>query len=338
MELRDKIAGALYGMALGDAMGMPAELWGRERTRKFFGGEITGFLDGPKENDVAFNYSKAQFTDDTSQALVLLDSLKAKDYKPDAADIATRMLVWAEKENAFENNILGPTSKVALADFRDGRDASAITNKALSNGSSMRIAPIGCLFTPEQRQELVDYVYGVSQATHTSDVTIAGAAMIAEGVASAIVNDDFELVLSDILSVEEAGYKRGCETFSPRLAERVKIGIQIAKEYAGNDAAFLKKVYDVIGAGVGIIESVPAAVSIAYYAQNPNKCCLMCANLGGDTDTIGAMATAICGAFTGYSKIKPEYTRLLRVQNPETDFDEYIDILIKGREILACGH
>ena len=33
MELKDKIAGALYGMALGDAMGMPAELWGRERAR-----------------------------------------------------------------------------------------------------------------------------------------------------------------------------------------------------------------------------------------------------------------------------------------------------------------
>ena len=77
MELRDKIAGALYGMALGDAMGMPAELWGRERARKFFGGKITGFIDGPKENDVAFNYDKAQFTDDTGQALVLLDSLKA---------------------------------------------------------------------------------------------------------------------------------------------------------------------------------------------------------------------------------------------------------------------
>ena len=64
MELKDKIAGALYGMALGDAMGMPAELWGRERARKFFGGKITGFIDGPKENDVAFNYNKAQFTDD----------------------------------------------------------------------------------------------------------------------------------------------------------------------------------------------------------------------------------------------------------------------------------
>ena len=71
MELRDKIAGALYGMALGDAMGMPAELWGRERARKFFGGKLTEFIDGPKENDVAFNYNKAQFTDDTGQAMVL---------------------------------------------------------------------------------------------------------------------------------------------------------------------------------------------------------------------------------------------------------------------------
>ena len=94
----------------------------------------------------------------------------------------------------------------------------------------MRIAPIGCLFTPDQRTELIDYVYGVSQATHTSDVTIAGAAMIAEGVAS-----------------------------------------------------------------------------------------------------------AICGAFTGYSKINPEYTELLRVQNPKTDFAEYINILENGRELSGCG-
>lgn len=39
MELRDKIAGALYGMALGDAMGMPAELWGREKSKKIFRGK-----------------------------------------------------------------------------------------------------------------------------------------------------------------------------------------------------------------------------------------------------------------------------------------------------------
>lgn len=36
--MRDKIAGALFGMALGDAMGMPAELWGRKRVKAFSDG------------------------------------------------------------------------------------------------------------------------------------------------------------------------------------------------------------------------------------------------------------------------------------------------------------
>ena len=329
--MKDKIAGALYGMALGDAMGMPAELWGRNRARKFFHGKITELLDGPAENDVAFNYKKGQFTDDTGQALVLLDSIASTNYVPDVTDIAARMLAWAEKENAFENNILGPTSKVALANFRDGIDASAITNKALSNGSSMRIAPIGCLFEPERKKEIVDYVYEVSKATHTSDVTIAGAAMIAVGVSSALVNDHFDDVIKDILEIEEIGYEKGCETFSPRLKERTKIALQLADQYKDNEDIFLKKLYDVVGSG--IIESVPAAIAVAYYAQDPNRSCLMCANLGGDTDTIGAMATAICGAFTGLKKIKPEYITTLEKQN-EIDFDQYIDILMKGRDIL----
>lgn len=332
-RVKDKIAGALYGMALGDAMGMPAELWGRQRARKFFGGKIEDLIDGPAENDVAFNYKKGQFTDDTGQALVLLDSISSTGYVPDVKDIAVKMIAWAEKENAWENNILGPTSKLALANFRDGIDAPQITDKALSNGSAMRIPPIGCLFIPEKKQEIVDYVYGVTRATHTSDVTIAGAAMIAAGVSSAIVNDDFEKVIEDILAIEPLGYKKGCETFSPRLAERVKIGVELAKQQYQNEDEFTQKIYDIIGTGVGIIESVPAAVSIAYYAKDPNKSCLLCANMGGDTDTIGAMATAICGAFTGAGKIKNSYKETLEKQN-DVDFESYIDILMTGREKL----
>lgn len=331
--MRDKVAGALYGMALGDAMGMPAELWSREKARSFFGKKIDRFLDGPKENEVAFNYRHGQFTDDTGQALVLLDSLAATDYVPDVKDIALRMIAWAKKENAWENNILGPTSKVALANFRDGITDTKPTDKALSNGSAMRIPPIGCLFTPDQKQELVDYVYGVSQVTHTSNVTIAGAAMIAMGVSSALINDDFDQVIADILEIEELGHKRGFDHFTPRLKARTELALQLAKEYADDEEMFSQQIYDVIGTGVCIIESVPAAVAIAYYAQDPNKACLMCANIGGDTDTIGAMATAVCGAFKGAGAIKPEYIDTLQKQN-DVDFDAYIDILLKGREKL----
>ncbi len=331
--MRDKIAGALYGQAFGDAMGMPAELWGKKRTFEYFKGPITDLVDGPKSNPVAFNYTKGQFTDDTSQSLVLLDSLAATDFVPQPKDIAERMLVWAEEWDAWKNNILGPTTKVALASFKEGKSAKAFTDKALSNGSAMRIGPVGALFHPDDKKKLVDFVYHVSEATHTSDVTIAGAAMIAEGVASAIVHSDFEKVLEDIYAVEPIGYERGAETFSPRLAERLKIGIQFARELKGQDRLFLDRIYAVVGAGVPIIESVPAAISIAYYAQDPEKCGYLCANLGGDTDTIGAMATSICGAFTGASRLTEEHRHLLETANG-IHFDHYVDILMKGREKL----
>ena len=330
--MRNKIAGAIYGMALGDAMGMPSELWGREKVRKYFG-KIEGLLDGPSENSVACNYKKGQFTDDTGQALVIIDSLNDTNFKPNSKDIATKLLKWAEKENAFENNILGPTSKIALANFRDGINSKAVTDKALSNGSAMRIAPIGCLFNSHDKEKLADFVYSVSEVTHTSDITIAGAAMVAVAVSSAIENNDFDIVIKDVFEMEPIARKLGAETYSPSLTERIKIGIHLANEYKNNEDLFLEKLYDIVGAGVNISESVPSAISIAYYAQDPNKCALLCANLAGDTDTIGAMATAICGAFKGIDYIKEEYVESLNKAN-DVDFNSYISILMNGRSCL----
>ena len=330
--MRNKIAGTIYGMALGDAMGMPSELWGREKVRKYFG-KIEGLLDGPKENSVACNYKKGQFTDDTGQALVIVDSLNSTNFKPSSKDIATKLLKWAENEKAFENNILGPTSKVALANFRDGINSKAVTDKALSNGSAMRIAPIGCLFNPHDKEKLANFVYGVSEVTHTSDIAIAGAAMIAVAVSSAIENNDFNIVIKDVFEMEPIARSLGAETYSPSLTERIKIGIYLANEYRDNEDLFLEKLYDIVGAGVNISESVPSAISIAYYAQDPNKCALLCANLAGDTDTIGAMATAICGAFKGIDYIKEEYIETLNTAN-NVDFHRYISILMNGRSCI----
>ena len=237
------------------------------------------------------------------------------------------------KEKAFENNILGPTSKIALANFRDGINSKAVTDKALSNGSAMRIAPIGCLFNAHDKEKLANFVYEVSEVTHTSDITIAGAAMIAVAVSSAIENNDFDIVIKDVFEMEPIARRLGAETYSPSLTERIKIGIYLANKYKDNENLFLEKLYDIVGAGVNISESVPSAISIAYYAQDPNRCALLCANLAGDTDTIGAMATAICGAFKGLDYIKEEYVKSLNKAN-DIDFDSYISILMNGRTCI----
>ena len=68
------IAGALAGMVLGDALGVPGELWPREKVRARFG-HIDRFIDGPEDNIVACYFKAGHYTDDSAQAFVILKAL-----------------------------------------------------------------------------------------------------------------------------------------------------------------------------------------------------------------------------------------------------------------------
>ena len=70
------ILGALYGQAVGDAMGMPSELWPLQKVSDYFGW-ITHFLPGPAENSAANGFIAGEYTDDTQQAVALMDALLA---------------------------------------------------------------------------------------------------------------------------------------------------------------------------------------------------------------------------------------------------------------------
>ncbi|SPW52483.1 putative ADP-ribosylglycohydrolase [Escherichia coli] len=107
----ERILGALYGQALGDAMGMPSELWPRSRVKAHFGW-IDRFLPGPKENNAACYFNRAEFTDDTSMALCLADALLEREGKIDPDLIGRNILDWALRFDAFNKNVLGPTSKI----------------------------------------------------------------------------------------------------------------------------------------------------------------------------------------------------------------------------------
>lgn len=69
-----RILGCLYGQAIGDAMGMPSELWPKRRIINHFGW-IERFLPRPKENIAACEFHAAEFTDDTHQCIALMDAL-----------------------------------------------------------------------------------------------------------------------------------------------------------------------------------------------------------------------------------------------------------------------
>ena len=103
----------------------------------------------------------------------------------------------------------------------------------------------------------------------------------------------------------------------------MEIGIDLAHRYRGNDKAFSQAIYNTLGTGTAISESIPAAVAIAYYAKDVKKSAFICTNLGGDTDTIGAMATAICGAKVGAKNIPEDWKTLIDEKNPQHNIQEF---------------
>ena len=98
--MKNHVLGTLYGMAIGDAMGMPPELWSRKRCLEYYG-KITDFLDGCPENIISYQYKAGQFTDDTSQALTILDSLIETDFVPNSQSIATHNFRLGRKGTCF---------------------------------------------------------------------------------------------------------------------------------------------------------------------------------------------------------------------------------------------
>lgn len=328
--MRNKVLGVLYGMAIGDAMGMPPELWSRKRIIEKYG-TITDFLEGDPENEISFQYKRGNFTDDTSQAITILDSLIETDFKVDSCNVARHILKWAKKENAFKNNILGPTSKITLELFEKGEDVKMYSDQALSNGAAMRIPPVGTLFTTSQKKELCDYVKKISEITHSSDITLAGACMIAEAVSSAMEKEDRDSMIKDVLSIEGYAMSLGASTVSASLGTRIQYGVNLAHQYRNDRDMFLEELYNMFGASVNTVDSVPCAIAIAYYCfGNVHETALACTNLGGDTDTIGAMATAISGGVKGIKEIPKEDIVLIQEAN-KVDFTPYADVIIEKR-------
>ena len=328
MSLKDKIAGTLAGMVYGDAFGVPGELWPREKVRSRFG-TIDKFLDGPEDNIVACYFKAGHYTDDSSQALVILNDLLKYGHVPEAAILAKDLIAWVESMNGFEINLLGPSSKASLLAHVKGEDYTKYTKTALTNGAAMRIAPVGTFFNFDETKSLCRTVAKVSSVTHGTDVAIAGASMVAQAVASGLCGRSYDEMLEDICKAFDFAVTLGEPTWAASIKDRLLNVLDKAKGCTDPDK-FSLLVYNLVGTGTMTSESVTAALAIAYYCQDVEKAAFLCANMGGDTDTIGSMACAICGAFNGLSSIKNETISYLEKTN-DINFADLADKIIKAR-------
>lgn len=298
MSAHDRALAALYGLAIGDALGMPTQMMSRREVLDRFG-DLTGFEAAGDDHPLAAGMPSGSVTDDTEQALLLAGALIDGGGHLDAVQFSRRLLEWEERMRARGSlDLLGPSTKAAMAAIAAGVPASETGRTGATNGAAMRVAPVGVVMPSADLDALVDRVVEASALTHNTGVALAGACAVAAAVSAGIDGADVDSATRLAIRAAELGAVRGHWVAGASVARRIEWAVRLA--VPADPAGSLRDIRELIGTSLATQESVPAAFGIlAVFPQDPWTACLAAASQGGDSDTIAAMSGAVAGACHG---------------------------------------
>lgn len=315
-----KAFGSLLGVAYGDAMGMPTSLMSPDEICKIFPERITKLLPAPKGHFIHDGLRAGEITDDTQQTLLLAD-LFIEEKKFSRQGVAKKLLEWAKNLDAFKSMLLGPSSLRALKMIDDGVPLEETGRLGDTNGAAMKIAPVG-IAHPGDYHAVVNDVAEICVPTHNTNIAIAGASAVACAVASGMVNNDLDGLINAFYFGANEGMKLGNQWYGASIQKRTELALKIVRS-GKNEKEIWQDLYDYVGAGVAISESVPTSLAlVVYYNGNPLKTAEAAANIGGDCDTVGAIAGAMAGAYSGFEIFPPQIIEQLSLVN-NVDFKLY---------------
>src|SRR5215472_14872324 len=294
-ENRSRALGALYGLALGDALGMPTQSLPRAEIVARYGALVGGFHPGPAGHPLAAGLPAGSVTDDTEQAVLLARLVVAGRGEVDAAALARDLLAWEESMRARGSlDLLGPSTRQALAALAAGADAAEAGRHGATNGAAMRVTPVGIATSSREPRLLEDRVVAASRLTHNTGVALAGAAAVGAG----IDGDPLPAAISRAVAAAASAARRGHWIAGADVAARITWATGLVAGLPKHQV--LDTVYRLVGTSLATQESVPAAFAVAAAVPgDPWLACRLAASLGGDCDTIAAMTGAICGASHG---------------------------------------
>ncbi len=301
--IRDRAIGALFGLAAGDALGTAIEF--SAKPARVVLHELVG--DGP------FDLKPGQWTDDTSMALALADSLIA-DPQLDASDLMERFVRWRRDGDysctgrCFD---IGNTVADALRRFeRTGEPFAGSTDpQAAGNGSIMRLALVAIRHwrDAETRRRVAR---AQSRTTHGAAEAVEACATLSDLIALAIGG----ATLAELVTSEAARAVKGFALGQPRA--------------------------EIKGSGY-VVHSLHAALWAVSRTSNFRDAVLLAANLGQDADTTAAVAGQIAGALYGASAIPADWLEKLawreRLRNAAEQLFDDGQGPEDGATILSCG-
>lgn len=273
----DKYIGCFMGLAIGDATGAPFE-----------GGPLERLL----WKALSINSKgKLRYSDDTQMALDLAHSFVHNQ------SIQQEHLAQTFAKSYHWSRGYGPSAAVLLKNIRQGAKWQDVNRRkykegSLGNGAGMR-APIIALCCPRDEGSLRQLVIQCSEITHAHPQAIEGAQLVAWVTRMALMDTSLEEICDSLL----------VQCVLDIYKEKVLCALEFLKTPGQITTRTIRQK---LGHGMIATESCVTAIFFALgYATHPMEQMLkQIRQLGGDVDTIGAMAGGIWGAFNGYQTLK----------------------------------
>ncbi len=287
MQQIERYRGSLLGLATGDAVGTTLEFKSP--------GTFTPINDmvggGP------FRLKPGQWTDDTSMALCLAESLiEQKGFSP--THQLEKYVKWFREGHLSSTGRcfdIGNTTHSALQQFENTREPYCGSTDARSagNGSIMRLAPVP-LFFAQKPEEAIAKSADSSRTTHGAATAVDACRYLGALLVGAVNGVSREELLQEHYSPIPGYWEE-----NPLVEEINEIAAGSFKH---------RQPPEIKGTGY-VVKSLEAALWAFYHSQSFAKGCLLAVNLGDDADTTGAVYGQLAGAFYGEQGI-PESWRL----------------------------
>ena len=278
---------------------MPTQMLPREEIRGRWGSLLPGFEPAPPGHPIAAGMPAGAVTDDTEQAVLLGRLLVSGHGTVDPRDLASALVRW-ERDMAERGSLdlLGPSTRRAVAAVLAGTPPDEAGATGDTNGAAMRITPVGIATPAGDLRTLVDRVVMASSLTHNTGIALAGAAAVAAAVSAGVSGAGVAEATTVAVQAARVAARRGHWVAGADVAARLEWATRLVAGRDEDEAAEL--IYTLVGTSLATQESVPAAFAVlAAVPGDPWRACLLAASLGGDCDTIAAVAGAVAGACHG---------------------------------------
>jgi len=307
MQFRERVLTCFKALATGDAIGKQTETLSRAGVLKWYPGGVTGFHGQPGEvipryAGTRYEWRIGETTDDTEQTLAVARAL-LREGRASHSAIGTELLRCRKS--------LHPG--VSLWSFVQSGDPSRVASDGDGCGAAMRAAPVGVLFPSSRLDELVRGAYQCSIPTHGGQAAISAAAAVAAAVSAALDGHPCAEVLAvAIRASREAGglQLRGEASAIARSIQEVHSDLS-GRERLDIDEISIRYFPD------KPLNIVPLAISLALVTQSARQTALLAANIGGDSDSVASIGSAIAGALHPETVDEGWFDVVNRVNTPD---------------------